>query len=118
MDPITTTITTTLPLTGYIKLFTEAAPITMTGPAITYSFDFMRMITAGIPVIPAIMKFVIVDTPVIKYYIGLRVGLTALLFVMAFVTKRLGMLLPTEPIAYGRGQRLSVRKLPKIPKAW
>ena len=118
MDPITTTITATLPLTGYIEMFTMATPITTTGPAITYTFDFMRMITTSVPIVPAIMKFVLIDTPTLKYYIGLRVGMTALLFVITFVLKRLGLSFPTEPIIFGRGERISIGKLPKIPKRW
>jgi hypothetical protein len=123
-DPVAiiqSAITTTLPITQYMAYFNTPTP--MPGPPIestptlTYTFDFMRMMTTSAPFSAFAVQ--LVGGSVIQYYFGLRIALTALLFVVGFVATRIGININTQPIVVaGRtiGQRAAVGKLPKLPR--
>lgn len=111
MDPITGTVTSTLPISTYMELFTT--PLVVTAPEgyvpITGSFNLMGVITQSAPIAPYIVG--VVSDSMIRYYLGLRVGLTAILIIVAWVAKRIGMPVRTTSVMVaGRSfEKISLR---------
>lgn len=94
-------ITTTLPLTQYMSYFNTPTPIPGPTPEAfrdvsSYTFNFLGLFTQAAPFSAVTVQ--LVSGSVIQYYFGLRIAMTALLFVVAFVLKRLGLDVPTIPI--------------------
>lgn len=101
MDPITGTITSTLPISSYYELFTT--PLVITTPdgytPITGSFNIMGIITQSAPLAPYLVS--LVSDSIIRYYLGLRIGMTAILIVIAWVIKKIGMPAKTTSVVIG-----------------
>jgi len=132
-DPSTlihTVITGTLPITQYMQMFTPPTPgphapglfytaITPTvQPAITYTFNYMNVMTNTAPVVAATIGMAW-NSYVFQAYILVRLAMTAVLFVMAFIMRTIRVPVPTEPVisvGRGYGRRVDMHKLPKIPK--
>jgi len=103
MDPITGTVTSTLPISAYMELF--STPLVITAPAgytpiyATSTFGLMGVITNSAPIVPYIVQMV--SDSIIRYYLGLRIGMTAILIVVAWVIKRIGVPVKTTSVVIG-----------------
>lgn len=86
----TPTITYTLPISQYIQMFqplviAQPAELTTTVP---YTFQIINMFTSSGPYGATIVSWFF-DHSVIDYYIWLRLAFVALLFLIAFVMRRI-----------------------------
>jgi|SRR5690606_38367508 len=97
MDPITTQITATLPLTDYIHYFQPIVTPSIDGiygrgpeltTTITYTFDLVDVFLQSGPYGATIVDW-LVQTVVVDYYIRLRIAMTALVFIVGFVMRRI-----------------------------
>lgn len=88
-----------------------------TSETISYTFNFMNFLTSTAPYVSIAVGMV--SGSVIQYYFSIRIAMSAVLFFFAFVMRRIGVPVPTEPvIVAGKqiGERVSIRRLPKIPR--
>lgn len=92
MDPITPTITTTLPISDFIDLFTPISlptpegAITSTPPA----FGFTNVFTSSAPYGATVYKWMM-DQGIVNIYITVAIAFAALMIVIAFVWRRIRM---------------------------
>jgi hypothetical protein len=81
-------ITTTLPISQYVGYFTPPVIDVPRAAEITYTFDFMRWFTSSAPVSAWTVDFMI-NHVVMEYWIGLRIAMSGLAFVISFVMSRI-----------------------------
>ena len=101
MDPITPTITGTLPISYYISLFQPFPEMIADGggglPTIVPSGTISTMLTVIAPVVATLMSITI-PNGIFAMYVSMRIGLLGLLIVWGYVMRRLGRPLSSEPV--------------------